>query len=321
MKAELELRHLRVFAAVVDAGTHARAARALGVSQSTVSETLSALERALGVELFRKAAKGGPALTASGDVLLEYARRMFALSSELVGALAVASTRVKATLVVSAVESIGAYVLPSRLAALRGRWPAVRVEVLTGSCGEIRERVAAGESDLGLVLEPEAGPKGGAVLARSRLLILGAPTHPLTRGVAAAEDLGRCDFYMCDAGGNYHQALRLHFEAVGAPAPRMQAMGTIEGVKRGILADGMALGLLPEHAVEVELRDGVLAEVRVDPALPAVALRAVLAPGARRSPVVDDLIEALRGSPQRGSLLTAAVDAGIDRSRPRLRSR
>ena len=28
MKAELELRHLRVFAAVVDAGTHTRAARA-----------------------------------------------------------------------------------------------------------------------------------------------------------------------------------------------------------------------------------------------------------------------------------------------------
>ena len=60
MKTELELRHLRVFAAVVDAGTHTRAARALGISQSTVSETLRALERTLGVELFRKAAKGAP---------------------------------------------------------------------------------------------------------------------------------------------------------------------------------------------------------------------------------------------------------------------
>ena len=90
---------------------------------------------------------------------------MFALSNDLVGALAVASTEVKATLMVSAVESIGAYVLPQRLAALRARWPAVRVEVLTGSCGEIRERVAAGESDLGLVLEPETGPE--AARARS----------------------------------------------------------------------------------------------------------------------------------------------------------
>src|SRR4029453_11720003 len=219
MKAELELRQLRVFAAVVEAGTHTRAARALGISQSTVSETLSALERTLGVELFRKAAKGAPALTPSGEVLLAYGRRLFALSSELVGALADASTRVKATLVVSAVESIGAYVLPSRLAALRERWPAVRVEVLTGSGAEIRERVAADESDLGLVLEPEAGPEAGAVLAKARLLILGAPTHPLARGIAPADELRRCDFYMCDAGGNYHQTLRQHFDAAGVPAP------------------------------------------------------------------------------------------------------
>lgn len=311
MKTELELRHLRVFAAVVDAGTHTRAARALGISQSTVSETLSALERALGVELFHKAAKGAPALTPSGEVLLGYARRMFALSSELVGALADASTRVKATLVVSAVESIGAYVLPSRLASLHERWPAVRVEVLTGSCGEIRERVAAGESDVGLVLEPETGPGAGAILAKARLLILAGPAHPLARGVAPADELRRCDFYMCDAGGNYHQALLQHFEAAGVPAPRMQAMGTIEGVKRGILGGETALGLLPEHAVEPELRDGVLAEVRVRPALPGVALRAVLAPGAASSAVVDDLIDALRGSPRRGLQLTATAEASV----------
>ena len=296
MKTELELRHLRVFAAIVEAGTRTRAAKALGLSQSTVSETLSALERTIGVELFRKAARGSLALTPSGQVLLEYARRMFALGNELAGALANASSDVRATLLVSAVESIGAYVLPSKLAALRARWPAVRVEVLTGSCREIRERVAAGESDVGLVLEPEAGPEagGGVVLAKARLLIIGPASHPLARGKAAADALRRCDFYMCDSGGNYHQVLRRHFERAGVKAPRMQAMGTIEGVKRGILAGGMALGLLPEHAVEPELRDRVLAEIRVSPALPSVVLRAVQSPEARPSPVADDLIDTLR---------------------------
>jgi DNA-binding transcriptional LysR family regulator len=175
----------------------------------------------------------------------------------------------------------------------------VRVEVLAGSCGEIRERVAAGESDLGLVLEPETGPEADAILAKARLLILAASVHPLARGVTAADELRRYDFNMCDAGGNYHQTLRQYFEAAGVPAPRMQAMGTIEGVKRGILAGGTALGLLPGHAVEPELRDRLFAEVRVRPAMPGVVLRAVLAHGAVRSPVVDDLIDSLRGSPSR----------------------
>jgi DNA-binding transcriptional LysR family regulator len=306
MKTGLELRHLRVFSAVVDSGTHTRAAQALGLSQSTVSETLVALERTLGVELFRKPARG-LALTPAGEVLLAYTRRMFVLTSELTSALADASNTVQASLVISAVESIGAYVLPARLAVLRDRWPAVRVEVLTGTCAEIRERVASGKSDLGLVLEPEDETVAGEVLARTRLMVLGAPTHPLAgRRVAAVEDLQGCIFHMCDAGGNYHQILRQYFHGAGVPTPRMQAMGTIEGVKRGILAGGKALGLLPGHAVEAELRDGVLREVGVGPAtLPSVVLRAVLGPGIRPSAPIGELIEGLRGSPQCGMQLLA----------------
>jgi DNA-binding transcriptional LysR family regulator len=294
VKTELELRHLRVFAAVVDAGTRTRAAQALGLSQSTVSETLAALERAVGVALFRKA--GAAALTPAGEVLLAYARRMAALTSEIADALAAASTGVKATLVVSAVESISAYVLPSRLAALRERWPAVRVEVLPGSCAEIRDRVAAGTCDLGLTLESEGESEVGTVLAKARLLVVGAPAHPLAGRVATADTLGACDFYMCDAAGSYHHTLRHHFDAAGLPAPRMQAMGTIEGVKRGLLESGTALGLLPEHAVEPELREGTLAEVRVRPVLPVLELRAVQVAGAGSSPVADDLLGSLRGS-------------------------
>ena len=309
MKTELELRHLRVFSAVVDSGTHTRAARALGISQSTVSETLVALERTLGVQLFRKPARG-LALTPAGEVLLAYARRMFLLTRELTAALADASNAVQASLVISAVESIGAYVLPSRLAVLRERWPAVRVEVLTGTCAEIRARVASGQCDLGLVLEPADEPAADEVLARTRLVVLGAATHPLAgRRVAAVEALRDCIFHMCDAGGNYHQILRQFFQGAGVPTPRMQAMGTIEGVKRGVLAGGKALGLLPEHAVEAELRDGVLVEVGIGAALPSVVLRAVLAPGLGRSAPIGELIESLRGSPQCGMQLVATPPA------------
>ncbi|MFN7972975.1 MAG: LysR family transcriptional regulator [Acidobacteriota bacterium] len=316
MKAEVELRHLRVFTAVVDAGTYTRAARSLGVSQSTVSETLGALERTLGVALFRKARRG-QVLTASGEILLAYARRMFALTSELAGALSGASSQVQATLTVSAVESVGAYVLPSRLAALRERWPSVRVEVLTGSCPEIRDRVACGECDLGLVLEPEDLPEPGAVLAKARLLILCAPAHPLAGRGASAEQLRVCEFSMCDAGGSYHQMLRRYFEAAEVRPPRMHPMGTIEGVKRAVLAGGPVLGLLPEHAVDAELRAGTLAQVRVSTALRGLVLRAIRAPSAPRSSLVDELIEGLRGSIPLSPLLPAAPPRGSGRTSPR----
>jgi DNA-binding transcriptional LysR family regulator len=272
-----------------------KAARPLELSQSTVSETVSTLERTLGVSLFRKSSEG-LLLTPAGEVLLGYAKRMLTLASELMGDLAKASTHVSATLVVSTVESVSAYVLPSRLAALRARWPGVRLEVITGACHSVRENVAAGKSDLGLVLEAGTTPDADSILARGRLAIVGAPKHPLAGRPVTPDELRRCDFFMCDTGGNYTQVLRAYFDAAQLPMPRTQSLGTVEGVKRGILAGGPGVGLVPAHAVERELHEGLLVDLDVRPALPPLLLCAVLAPTQPCSPMVDDLLQRLRGA-------------------------
>lgn len=295
MKTELELKHLRVFVAVVECAGHTRAARALGLSQSTVSETMIALERTVGTALFRKTAKGS-VLTASGEALLPYAKRTLALTGELMTALAKASASSSAKLVVAANESVSTYVLPPVLAALRERWPGARMEVITSVCSGIREHVAAGRCDLGLVLETQTEPADASILATSRLLVVGSPTHPLAHRRAQAEHLQRCDFYMSDAAGDYHQIMRQYFEAAQIPLPRTQTLGTIEGVKRGIRAGGTGLGLLPAHAVEQELREATLAEIPVSPALRGLVLRAVHPAKPSGSPLVEDLLRALRGA-------------------------
>jgi DNA-binding transcriptional LysR family regulator len=99
---------------------------------------------------------------------------------------------------------------------------------------------------------------------------------------------------MSDAAGDYHQALRRFFGAAELPQPRTHPLGTVEAVKRGILAGGTALGLLPAHAVKQELAAGALAEVRVRPPLPGLVLRAVLGPGSANSPLVEELVRSLR---------------------------
>src|SRR5262249_12953562 len=124
------------------------------------------------------------------------------------------------------------------------------------------------------------------------------PEHPLAGRKASADELRRCDFYMSDAAGDYHQALRRHFEAAEVPQPRTQALGTVEGVKRGILAGGAAAGALaplPAAAIQQELSARVLVEVRVSPPLPGLVLRAVLGPQSAESPVVEELVRSLRG--------------------------
>src|SRR6266702_4033498 len=69
----VELRHLRYFAAVADAGTFTRAAERLFIAQPTLSQQMQRLEQVVGTPLLRRR-RDGVQLTAAGTVLLEAAR-------------------------------------------------------------------------------------------------------------------------------------------------------------------------------------------------------------------------------------------------------
>jgi DNA-binding transcriptional LysR family regulator len=69
----LELRHLRYFAAVAEAGTFTRAAERLFIAQPTLSQQIGRLEQMVGTSLLRRG-RDGVHLTAAGAVLLEAAR-------------------------------------------------------------------------------------------------------------------------------------------------------------------------------------------------------------------------------------------------------
>jgi DNA-binding transcriptional LysR family regulator len=84
MPRNLDITALRSFAAVADAGGVTRAASALHLTQSAVSMQLKRLEQSLGVSLIDRSGRG-VALTAEGDQLLSYARRLLALNDEAVG--------------------------------------------------------------------------------------------------------------------------------------------------------------------------------------------------------------------------------------------
>src|SRR6478672_3483010 len=69
----LELRHLRYFAAVAEAGTFTRAAERLFIAQPTLSQQVGRLEQFVGTRLLHRR-RDGVALTAAGAVMLDAAR-------------------------------------------------------------------------------------------------------------------------------------------------------------------------------------------------------------------------------------------------------
>ncbi|EOD69840.1 LysR family transcriptional regulator [Amycolatopsis vancoresmycina] len=85
--ADFELRHLRTMAAVAEEGTFGQAAVRLGYTQSSVSQQIAALEKAVGGPLFDR--PGGPKpvrITPLGEVVLAHGRELLAKAAALTDA-------------------------------------------------------------------------------------------------------------------------------------------------------------------------------------------------------------------------------------------
>jgi DNA-binding transcriptional LysR family regulator len=74
--AVLELRHLRYFCSVVEAGSFGRAAEQLGLTQPSLSRQVAALERAVAVSLLDRVARG-VSTTPAGESFFRSAKRIF----------------------------------------------------------------------------------------------------------------------------------------------------------------------------------------------------------------------------------------------------
>jgi molybdate transport repressor ModE-like protein len=265
---ELEVRHCRVLLAVHDQGGVAAAARTLGLSQSTVSETLLALERVVGAPVTLRRPGKEAALTAAGETLLPHARALIAVAD---AALAAVAGRGHEIIRLGTVESISSFLLPEPLRRFRQRAPGADVRITIGLCEDLRRRVHRLELDAAITIESagRAGD-GSRVLAPMQLCLVVSPEHALARSVVGRAALAGHVFLLADPDGAFNGLLR-DWLGAQAGAAKFESAGSIDGVKRGVRSGG-AIGVLPAYAMAEELAAGALVALRVRETLPAIAL-------------------------------------------------
>ena len=117
--------HIRYFLALAEHGTLSQAAKALGVSHSTVMRRIKAFEDQLNVHLFEHN-NAGYSLTAAGKMLHSEASKMqgtlTALSREISGS----DDELEGEVVITTTDTLARYVLPKLLAELSGQYPAIQ---------------------------------------------------------------------------------------------------------------------------------------------------------------------------------------------------
>ena len=269
----VELRQVETFRAVAEELSFSRAAARLGYVQSSVSTQVAALERELGVPLFDRLGRR-IALTEAGRVMLRYAGGLLDLAGEAREAVADAGTgsgEVSGTLVVSAPETLLTYRLPRLLALFHERYPRVKFSVRPSAVGRLagsmRRAVEEGTVDVAFVMDApvEAPGLGVETLIEEGVSVVAPPGHALASAVAVSpRDLSGETVLLPEApesGCAYRAQFERQLTGAGVVPPERMEFQSIEAVKQCVAA-GMGVSVLIGAAVDTELADGGLSELR-----------------------------------------------------------
>ncbi|MEO1112313.1 MAG: LysR family transcriptional regulator [Pseudomonadota bacterium] len=132
----------RAFLVTAEEGSLSAAARALSLTQPTLSRQVAALEEALGVTLFERVNKS-LMLTEAGVELAEHVRAMGEAASRVSLAASGQSQQIEGLVTISTTDVMAAYLLPDILKDLRRKAPGIEVRVIsTNSLSDLRRREA-----------------------------------------------------------------------------------------------------------------------------------------------------------------------------------
>lgn len=170
MARNLDLTALRSFVAVADAGGVTRAAGFLNLTQSAVSMQIKRLEEALQVDVLERSGRN-VGLTAAGEQLLGYARRMLTLNDEAFGRLT--HEAYEGEVVLGVPCDIVYPAIPQVLQQFARDYPKMKVTLVSSYTLMLLAEFGRGGCDLILTTEEDLG-KGGETLAELPLLWIGA---------------------------------------------------------------------------------------------------------------------------------------------------
>ncbi|MCF3935712.1 LysR family transcriptional regulator [Acuticoccus sp. M5D2P5] len=238
----MSIRALRSLLAIVQHGSFARAAHALGLTPSAVGLHVKALEEEFRARLFDRSRRR-PVLTEAGEIAVNRAREVVDLYDSIGDEIS-RGPGVAGRLRVGAIQTALAESLPESLARLQRAHPRLRVRVRSGMSAELALEVEAGTLDVAVTTEPvKPYPSGLAFMPvyTDHFWAVAAPEH---EGASLSDLLARLPFLRFDkrawAGRLIEDELRRQGHRIGEE----MELDSREALAR-MAANGLGVAILP----------------------------------------------------------------------------
>ena len=148
----MELRTLEYFLAVAREGNISNAAKALHITQPTLSRQLSSLEKEFGRELYTRGPKGIE-LTDQGSILCRYAESIVELARKAEEDMLPSERSIGGTVHIGAGESQAMTLIAQAMDEVRRTYPAVDFAIHSGTTAELKDGLVRGFYDVMLECE------------------------------------------------------------------------------------------------------------------------------------------------------------------------
>lgn len=261
----MRLEQLEAFLAVAETGSFQKAAHQCGVTQSTVSRQVQALEAELGMPLLHRTAQAK--LTVAGDCLFPRARKICqewkSANQEIADLLAGKQPE----LCIAVIHSVCAYYLPPVLQRFIRNYPEVQLRVTSLGSDRSMKVLRDGLVDLAIVMNNRFLTNSPEMvvdlLYEEPIAILVAANHPLTAySQVPWSELIRYPQVVFKDGYGMQRLVKEQFNLQGVQLRTVLELNTLDAF-RGTVRQGDWVALLPQSA---------LREVYDDPSLTILSL-------------------------------------------------
>ncbi|WP_102417473.1 hydrogen peroxide-inducible genes activator [Mycobacterium sp. 4858] len=244
---------LRAFVAIAEKRQFSGAATTLGVSQSTLSQALAALEAGLGTRLIERSTRR-VLLTAEGAELLPRAQAVIEAVDAFSAAAAGSSDPLQAGMRLGLIPTVAPYVLPTVLAGLAEQFPGMTLRVTEDQTERLLTVLREGALDAALIALPaDAGGVTAIPIYDEDFVLALPPGHPLSgKRRVPTTALADLPLLLLEEGHCLRdQALEVcHKAGVRAELANTRAASLATAVQ--CVTGGLGVTLIPQSAVPVE---------------------------------------------------------------------
>jgi DNA-binding transcriptional LysR family regulator len=289
---------LRVFRVVAEMLNYRRAADELHLTQPAVTAQIKSLEESLGIALFDRIGRD-TSLTPAGATLLEYVRKIEAITNDAIAALAPFGGQEGIDLSIGASHTVAVYLLPKLLPILLREWPKLRIHIVGGSTNEILQGLTSHQIAVALIEAPAHRPdlkieEFGA----DELALIVRPDHRWAKKtVVRAAELVQEPILLREVGSGMRQFVEEYLERNGVLRQQLHTcidVNSTEGIISAVEA-GLGIGFAPCLAIEKALKLGCVKAIPLENGPIRRQLSIALLNGPDPRGPVGLLLELLRG--------------------------